>query len=402
MSSFMRTDSPARQNIYTGISKPIDAIDCHTTKVPVVQVKSIQDTHTSGICMTVQCCYCFQDHEHIGLGNGNTKLGIQAEVGNESIEFAVPDCLGHHTSGCHDAVGSSNGYIISTCAWKLSGRSIVQAKIKGADGKSQIPTLVILKNNFIEKSTETGTSLDGSKLAFDSPYQEKSTSACSMEDVIHFSSAQELKHPKLQQGSEKKSEHHSQLESQFDKLLSVSKLFIDRRLVQVLESERKLKLSLYWKDHNCIKLGEAMAFANQKFDGPNCNCISCSLSGRRNEGNGNSTNAFECTFNPYFQALLLECNIICRTNEGGDGVEHESTKDSIFEDLIPTYVYDIDAHLISMGGTGWYIFTYGSRLWKERSIESVELKNFSMLFQKLYYDGLELEDESEGSFNTDA
>lgn len=307
-------------------------------------------------------------------GSDDRKEWKQAVADNSvDTEPTIPDYLGHYSPDCHDVPGSSNGYIISTQAWKLSTRAFDQPCING--GTAATTTACF------QSASDSTNGLDVTQVG------ERFTAG-----VLQNERA--VKRLKSPHESQDLSKHQSQYESQFDKFVTVSKLLLDRRLIQLLENENRMKLSLYWKDHNCIKFREAMTFANQKPDGPNCDCICCSLSGRKDERNGKPVHGFDCTFMPYFQALLLECCITTKSSEGGDGIEHESTYDSIFDVSTHTYVYNIDTHLISMGGTGWYLFTYGAKLWKERSIESVELKNFSLLFQKLYDDGVEDESDS--------
>jgi hypothetical protein len=172
--------------------------------------------------------------------------------------------------------------------------------------------------------------------------------------------------------------------SYFDRLLSTSKVFLDSRFLEILQENKKLKLKLYWKDHNCEKLKEAMTFANQKVEGPDCNCLACGVSGRKNENNGKPCEGFDCLFKPYFEALLLECGITTKSGGSNTALEHESTQNSVFDASIHTLVYDVDAHLVTMARDDWYLFTYGAKLWKESSAGSAELKKLTLLFQKLH------------------
>jgi hypothetical protein len=180
--------------------------------------------------------------------------------------------------------------------------------------------------------------------------------------------------------------------SQFDKLVTVSKIFLDSRYTELQKEVRTLKLSLFWKDHNGVKLREAMAFANQKTNGPNCNCLSCGVAFRVR--NSNACQGFICTFRPYFESLLEECKITTKPGAWGHGVEHESAYDSVFDESTHAFVYDVDSHFVTSGIRDWLIFAYGSKLWKEKSIDSMELKKLTMLFEKLYHYDVDGESES--------
>jgi hypothetical protein len=329
-----KSSSPARSLQPQGHNQCHGVPNSFKAGAPVVQVISIQSDVYSGISATIQCCYCFKEHRH----------GVSGQL---SSSHDVPECLGHREAVCHTIPGSPNGYNISLLAWKLSGRSIV------------LPTMSLNRHGPSPNEAED----------------------CDVSCT-----------KKIKAGTTGVVENFT---AQFDKFVTVSKIFRDLRYFELQERERILELTVFWKDHNCVKLKDAMAFANQKPDGPDCSCVQCAMSGRKNFQITLPSDGLPCTFMPYFESLLSECNITSKNGHGGVGIEHESTYDSIFDVSTHTYVYDIDTHLVTMGGTGWYLLTYGSKLWKARSIKSIELHNLSLLFKNLYYDGVESDLDSE-------
>jgi hypothetical protein len=255
-----------------------------------------------------------------------------ADRGVTSCDFdCIPDELGHAAAECVNEAGSEYGYNISTVAWKMAGRSIL-----ASDPRVGPKPLKISAHG------------------------------------IAFGAVDSVP-----------------LASHLDKLVAVSKVFQDTRFIDILRENKKLKLDLYWKDHNFEKLKEAMIFANQKSNGPNCGCLTCAVSGRKNNGDRTQSLNNDCSFQSYFDALLLECGIVAKFYRGGAGVEHVSTQNSIFDESIKTFVYQEDAHLVRLAGNDWYVFSYGSKLWKESTAESSNLKRLSLLFRKLH----ELADE---------
>ena len=282
---------------------------------PVVQVKSIHILQDPIPCITVkvQCCYCFKEHDH--------------DSGGVLTPENIPDDLGHMEPCCRHGSGASisgsvHGYNISTVAWKMSGRTIVQSEVKKAK-----TSLKVVSDN-------------------------------------------------------------TPITSYFDRFVAVSKVFLDYRFVEIMKENKALKLGMFWKKYNYEKLKEAMAFANQKAEGPGCSCLACAVSGRknRNEEEPSDSDQFNCKFKPYFEATLSEFGLLTASggSESSLGIEHESTGDSEFDVLIHTLVYDIDSHLVTMARNDWYLFTYGAKLWKEGSVESPELQKLSLLFRKLY------------------
>lgn len=338
------SNSPTRFNYFTSNME-------YKAGAPVVQVKSIHSFSTGGITVRIPCCYCFEEHEH-GDGGfikfnppGGDLGGVKITV-KSGLSESVPDELGHREAHCHVATGACYGYNISTVAWKLSGRAITLQKENDKSKKAKIDLGVEI----------TVESIDSNQ---------------SIMEVVEPS------------GTLVNNVVSAPITSYLDRLLTTSKVFFDHRFIEIIQENKKLKLRLFWKDHNCEKLKEAMSFANQKAEGPDCNCLACGLSGRKNANNGKSCEGFHCLFKSYFEALLLECGITTKSGGSSVGLEHESAQDSVFDFTIQSLVYDIDVHFVTMAGDDWYLFTYGAKLWKERSVESAELQKLSLLFQKL-------------------
>jgi hypothetical protein len=171
--------------------------------------------------------------------------------------------------------------------------------------------------------------------------------------------------------------------SAFDKLITVSKLFADQRVSELLAENQELKLKLFWRDYGVTNLQEAMQYANQKVGGQDCSCLACAVSGRKDTDTVSA--GFACKFEPYFRALLQECGLESLNAGPMAAIEHISNNSGNF-------VYDSDTHLIRVGRDDWVHFTYGSRLWKATTVCDPELVKLRTLFDKLNEDNEDNED----------
>jgi hypothetical protein len=163
--------------------------------------------------------------------------------------------------------------------------------------------------------------------------------------------------------------------SAFDKLITVSKIFADQRVSELLAENQELKLKLFWRDYGASNLRESMQYANQKVGGPDCKCLACAVSGRMDTDAESA--GFECIFEPYFRALLQECGLESLNTDFQGATQHISSEN---------FVYDSDTHLIRVGRDDWVHFTYGSRLWKAKTVCDPELLKLRALFDKLNED----------------
>ena len=179
-----------------------------------------------------------------------------------------------------------------------------------------------------------------------------------------------------------------------DKLVTVSKIFADQRVSELLAENQKLKLKLFWTEYGTTQLQEAMCFANKKVGGPACNCIACAVSERKDSDlQKKAADGLRCIFKPYFDALLCECEIISKKGGSGERIQHMSntTGNYVFDEdchvvqihTAGNFAFDKDCHLVQLGKDDWYAFTYGSRLWKANSVNNPELLKLRKLFEKL-------------------
>ncbi len=83
-----------------------------------------------------------------------------------------------------------------------------------------------------------------------------------------------------------------------------------------------------------------------------------------------------CQFIPWFEAKINECGLIY---EGLPGKHNHANHVSDSSGR----VCDIDSHFVESDviGVFMYKFTYGSKLWKAKTIDNPELKKLKKLFQ---------------------
>jgi hypothetical protein len=146
-----------------------------------------------------------------------------------------------------------------------------------------------------------------------------------------------------------------------------------------MEENEDLKLQLFWRDYGVKQLKHAMGLANQKVDrGPDCWCLACDKSGRRDARDTRLSSGEPCLFKPYLEALLAECGLVHAPCDFKSIVGHHEC------DMEGNPVYDLDTHIMTMGGhENWIAFSYGARLWRARSIHDPELNRLRLLFVKL-------------------
>ena len=154
-----------------------------------------------------------------------------------------------------------------------------------------------------------------------------------------------------------------------DRLVQVAKILRDPRYIELLKENRELKLQLFWKDHNLIKLRDLMVYANQKLLGPKCNCMDCTMSNRKSEDENMWVNGDDepCLFKLYFEGLLSECGMTFAHKEPAPGY-----------DLRPAWVEetspDVDAHFVYNHEPDWVFFTYGGKIANAICVEDPELQ----------------------------
>jgi hypothetical protein len=211
------------------------------------------------------------------------------------------------------------------------------------------------------------------------------------------------------------------------RLALVSKLLLDREVIQLRAENERLRLELFWRDHNAKELSNAMASANQSTRGPQCTCYVCALTKRRapdyemessddepapessddedpmvvsvdeggpgggGEGRDGGWDA-RCKFKPWFEACIDFHGLVALVGTPPDqeGEIHDSGGEYV--------VYDVDSHFHHQINRDWYKWTYGSRLWKATNVDDPELGKLRALFAALEHiceDEDEDEDEDE-------
>jgi len=163
-------------------------------------------------------------------------------------------------------------------------------------------------------------------------------------------------------------------------LMSVSRVLYDKAMVALMQENAALKLQLFWKDHNVEKLKDAMIIANEG-TGPHCKCIACVISGRKSETDTSYDSI--CTFKPWFENHLSALGIqtatavydgTFETHMSGNGIENDPEH----------IVFDHDSHLCHISRDDWFMFTYGAKLWKAKSVDDPELQKLKSLFAILH------------------
>lgn len=158
-----------------------------------------------------------------------------------------------------------------------------------------------------------------------------------------------------------------------DRLRSVSRLSSDPRVQALLRENQKLKLSLFWKDHNIIHLEMAMGLCNISNGGPNCSCIACGKGGRTAD-HATLTHG-PCAFKPYFKSLAKKHGLVTLYTGWRKRIQHEAGDWNGVEDL--------DTHLVIIRKDDWFSVEYGSKLWKATHVDDPELKRLGMFFADL-------------------
>ena len=170
-------------------------------------------------------------------------------------------------------------------------------------------------------------------------------------------------------------EFYSMSNKEIHKLALVSRILLDREVLHLRQENERLRLQLFWKDHSIRHLQELMREANQAEEGPRCDCWSCAVTGRIEEGQEPVEAA--CKFKGFFEALMAQCSLTAVTGveAGQDSVgTHMSMDDG-------NSVYDnVDAHFHHLIRDDWWVWTYGARLWKCQSADDPELAKLKALF----------------------
>jgi hypothetical protein len=157
------------------------------------------------------------------------------------------------------------------------------------------------------------------------------------------------------------------------KLAFVSKLLLDKEVIHLRQENERLRLQLFWRDHDVRRLNEMMASANQSENGPQCTCNVCAVSGRMDEDEFEQN--MGCLFKPWFESCLERFGLVAKNEPASDGKFHECGGWN--------RVYDVDSHFHHIGRSDWFLWTYGARLWKAKTADDPELAKLRALFKML-------------------
>ena len=169
-------------------------------------------------------------------------------------------------------------------------------------------------------------------------------------------------------------------ERSLDKLITISKVFMDARVAELRRENEDLRLQLFWKDYNVQSLQDVMASSNNWEKSPKCNCLICAVSGRT-FGDEELDDERNCAFIPWLEGKIAECGLTCgHTALGSSNHSHLSDPWN--------GVWDADCHLVKLGRKDWRSFSYGKRLYQAQTAEDAELKKLKNLFEQLDADTL--------------
>ena len=169
-------------------------------------------------------------------------------------------------------------------------------------------------------------------------------------------------------------------ERSFDKLITISKVFMDARVAELRRENENLRLQLFWRDYNVQSLEALMGTSNNWDRSPKCNCWSCAVSGRMDDG-VEVDGARVCAYNPWFEEMIDECGLKFG-HVRPDSTHHNHMSNTM------NGVWDGDCHFVHVTRGDWFQFTYGKRLYKAQTVDDPELKKLEKLFQLLDADSL--------------
>ena len=165
-----------------------------------------------------------------------------------------------------------------------------------------------------------------------------------------------------------------------EKLVFVSKILLDVRVIELKNENEALKLQIFWEKYNNFKLQKAMETANKY--GPNCKCVNCSLHSRAGNLMQHEIEQEKvCTFKPWFEDKAADCGITIGGPMGGDCHHMSACGDAKYGS-----VGMADYHLINNqhGSYIWGMSRYGSKMWRYKSAEDPELQKLVKLFYAMW------------------
>jgi hypothetical protein len=162
-----------------------------------------------------------------------------------------------------------------------------------------------------------------------------------------------------------------------DRMALISRLLLEPRILALRTENEALKLKLFWKEHNKSDLETLMTACNQ--NGIQCNCLSCAISGRMDEEQTALPRGAVCRFKQWFEEQLAKHGLSskCGVDEDQEDVgPHISCDDG-------NGVFDVDSHFHHLVRDDWYVWMYGAKLWKAKSVTDPEAVKLQALFYTL-------------------
>jgi hypothetical protein len=171
------------------------------------------------------------------------------------------------------------------------------------------------------------------------------------------------------------------MERGLHKLAFVSRLLLDKEVIELRQENERLRLLLFWKEHNVRTLSKLMRDLNRSRSGPQCACTACVMLGRSDESHdAQGSVAFDlyCEFNPWFERNILEMGMTVSMVPPPHGAGVENCDIDAGGDL-----YEVDSHFHCILRGNCVHWTYGARLWKAASADDPELLRLHALFETL-------------------
>lgn len=166
--------------------------------------------------------------------------------------------------------------------------------------------------------------------------------------------------------------------SSLDRLVLVSRIILDQRILDLRKEVETLKLSLFWKDHEEEKLIDLMREVNNYgANPPRCKCMACGLAGRLEEPGPTSNGP--CKFGLWFEQILNSCGMfyLFEIRSGAKIVgQYTSARRS-------HPLYDVDAHFHLLVERNWFSWSYGNKIRNATSVNDPELLKLGRLFEIL-------------------
>jgi hypothetical protein len=159
----------------------------------------------------------------------------------------------------------------------------------------------------------------------------------------------------------------------------------DQAILELAEENKRLALSLFWRDHKASKLSEVMRQANMSHpNSPFCKCCGCLSSGRWT-GNDVEADRWTCRFESWMKTKVAECGMFAvKGCKNQIAISHDACNPKNWViDVDAHIILNADAHLLNQGGYAWNCFTYGRKLYNATSVDDIELQKLRKLFETL-------------------